>query len=255
LTVKKNMARAFTLIELLVVIAIIGTLAALLLPALFRSLSSGRGATCAQNAHQIAVAFKGYEADHGYLPWRTMSFWKQITSPKGNTSFGPGGSWWMSTLGNAKYLPTDFKRTVWRCPEVRQAEIDAQDSSGWTGGVGGYGALYNLLQTEYDGGSNKLGKVRSENIARPAYIWLVGDVGHPVAGSTPGEGRYMRTNHGFSRPSAVGAWSFSGTPPPTQPALRHNNLANWAALDGHVTKMDWNGMKNEVGNFTGRGEF
>jgi prepilin-type N-terminal cleavage/methylation domain-containing protein/prepilin-type processing-associated H-X9-DG protein len=252
---KRNMTWAFTLIELLVVIAIIGTLAALLLPGLFRSLSAGRGATCAQNAHQIAVAFKGYESDHGYLPWRTTGLWKEITSPKGNTGFGPGGTWWMSLLGNSKYLPTDLKRTVWRCPEVRQVEIDAQDANGWTGGVGGYGALYNLLMTEFGSSSNKQGKVRSSDVARPAYIWLVGDAGHPLNGATPGDGRYIRTNHGFSRPSSLGGWTFSGTPPPCQPALRHNGYANFAAVDGHVTKMDWNGLKTEVGNFTGRGEF
>ncbi len=48
---------AFTLVEMLVVISIIGTLAALLLPAISRARESARGVECKNNLKQFGVAF------------------------------------------------------------------------------------------------------------------------------------------------------------------------------------------------------
>ena len=56
--------RAFTLIELLVVVAIISILAALLLPALRRAKEQSKRAVCANNLHQIALAFTMYAQDN-----------------------------------------------------------------------------------------------------------------------------------------------------------------------------------------------
>ncbi len=63
------MRRAFTLIELLVVIAIIGTLAALLMPALGRARESGRATACLSNLRQVGLALQMYVQDnHNRLP-------------------------------------------------------------------------------------------------------------------------------------------------------------------------------------------
>jgi prepilin-type N-terminal cleavage/methylation domain-containing protein/prepilin-type processing-associated H-X9-DG protein len=58
----------FTLVELLVVIAIIGTLVALLLPAVRKARSSGRNAACKNNLHQLGIALDLYNDTHGSYP-------------------------------------------------------------------------------------------------------------------------------------------------------------------------------------------
>ena len=63
-----NTNRAFTLVELLVVIAIIGTLVALLLPAVQAARESARKAQCANQLRQLALACLNYESARHHLP-------------------------------------------------------------------------------------------------------------------------------------------------------------------------------------------
>jgi len=58
----------FTLVELLVVIAIIGTLVALLLPAVQSAREAARRVQCANNLKQLATGTLGYESMHEKLP-------------------------------------------------------------------------------------------------------------------------------------------------------------------------------------------
>lgn len=57
--------RAFTLIELLVVLAIVGTLAAMILPALAKAKQKAQGISCMNNSRQLALAWMMYADDHG----------------------------------------------------------------------------------------------------------------------------------------------------------------------------------------------
>jgi prepilin-type N-terminal cleavage/methylation domain-containing protein/prepilin-type processing-associated H-X9-DG protein len=69
--VMRHKRQGFTLVELLVVIAIIGTLVALLLPAVQSARETARGNTCRNNIKQLQLALTSYDTTMGRLPGYT----------------------------------------------------------------------------------------------------------------------------------------------------------------------------------------
>jgi prepilin-type N-terminal cleavage/methylation domain-containing protein/prepilin-type processing-associated H-X9-DG protein len=86
---------AFTLVELLVVIAIIGTLVALLLPAVQAARETARGNTCRNNMKQLSLALASYDTTMKKLPGYS------------NELFNPNGP------KDANKKPTVGRRASW----------------------------------------------------------------------------------------------------------------------------------------------
>src|SRR3954453_18547304 len=69
----RTRARAgFSLVELLVVIRIIGTLVALLIPAIQASRGAASRASCANNLRQLGLAVQNYVSARGHFPNGSM---------------------------------------------------------------------------------------------------------------------------------------------------------------------------------------
>src|SRR6187431_65719 len=92
----RHARRGFTLVELLVVIAIIGTLVALLLPAVQSARETARGNTCRNNMKQLQLALTNMDSTLKRLP----GYVEEIFNPNGQkdangftTSFARRASW------------------------------------------------------------------------------------------------------------------------------------------------------------------
>lgn len=78
--------KAFSLIELLVVLAIIGSLSAILLPAIGKARGNARRTQCANNLRQIGMAVSMFTDDHNFklpltLDGGTSLYWFQSIAP------------------------------------------------------------------------------------------------------------------------------------------------------------------------------
>jgi prepilin-type N-terminal cleavage/methylation domain-containing protein len=86
--------RAFTLVELLVVIAIIGTLVALLLPAVQHARESSRRSTCASNIRNVQLATLQYEERFRSFP----GLFEPIPAERLKSESGYPNTTWAVTL-------------------------------------------------------------------------------------------------------------------------------------------------------------
>jgi len=87
-------SRGFTLVELLVVIAIIGTLVALLLPAVQGARESARRAACQNNLHNLAIACQQYHDNNLSFP----SGWIVNVDPTSGSALQNSEGWGWGAL-------------------------------------------------------------------------------------------------------------------------------------------------------------
>jgi prepilin-type N-terminal cleavage/methylation domain-containing protein/prepilin-type processing-associated H-X9-DG protein len=196
------MRRGFTLIELLVVIAIIAILAAILFPVFARAREKARQSSCLSNEKQLMTGILMYAGDYDEL---LVYNWYD---PNLSGSLDAGEYTWRSAI-----LPYVRNSQIFQCPSKRM------DGTAFDGGFDA-GALsgYALNVAHYPVGS-----------PTPPYGAPLGQVGDASSCVF-----IMEEDGGESRGTADNA---AGWVPEDAPALRHNEGANYAFVDGHVKFM------------------
>jgi prepilin-type processing-associated H-X9-DG protein len=226
-----------------VVIAIIAILAAMLLPALAKAKAKAQAIACASNNKQIGLAFVMYAGDSSEsLPPLNTGTWPAVTT-----------NWWFQILDSSKYLTrSSTTNNVWRCPAVKDADIDPAVVAFFKSPCEGYGPLEgNTLTTgiirygKNSDGSN-LGSRKLTEIKRASQIWLIGDTGYPKIGQTTDAmpPAYF-TEITTKQPNARVGWALA---PYKQPAARHSGRAVFSFCDGHVESWKWLDLRQNKGD-------
>src|SRR4051812_33920026 len=99
---RQILRRGFTLVELLVVIAIIGTLVALLLPAVQSAREAARNNTCKNNIKQLTLAMMQYDTQLQKLPGYVNDI---IDATAPNKDKGRRASWIVMALPYMENTP------------------------------------------------------------------------------------------------------------------------------------------------------
>jgi prepilin-type N-terminal cleavage/methylation domain-containing protein/prepilin-type processing-associated H-X9-DG protein len=222
----RRQARGFTLVELLVVIGIIALLVGILLPVLNRARSSAKQVRCAANLREVGTAFQNYAA-----------MFKNTLPPLNTNWPGTTGEWYYDYLERAKLLAPElaptapnavpslhpgFTQPVARCTELDEAEF----AQGWGGGFGvnESGVIRYASPDHTHPGSMKISQLK-----RSSYLWLIGDVGRPLAANGVADVPWVAT---FAPPFNLAMSIVDDNS--QRPVARHRGKVNICYVDGHV---------------------
>ena len=199
------MRRGFILIEFITAIAIIMILAAILFPVFAKAREKARQSSCLNNFKQVSLAMLQYAQDYD-----------ERMSNMGDNIGGTVYWWW-----HAHVTPYVKNTQVFYCPSD----------------PGGYGVGYNAQISSYWGTAKSLG-----NYARPAEDIMLAETGRRSAPNLYGNVDYAGGCYGccagFGTASTRASY-VNGPPLPDAAALRHNDGANIAFMDGHVKWSKW----------------
>ena len=210
---------AFTLIELLVVIAIVGILAALLLPALSRSMQRAHQIHCVHNLSQIGIGIQNFVTDnHAYPTYRGGT---------NDSDDNRNGELWFHQIerggfDDSKPTKNFFDEGVWLCPS---AKIDDFNSSyGYNtfgvapiGHTGVASKMPQNIPLGFEGfynGHLSLIPVKESEVASPSDMMAVGDSLNGGLDFMREDLKYLEQQHHAS--------------------ARHQGKANAVFCDGHV---------------------
>jgi prepilin-type N-terminal cleavage/methylation domain-containing protein len=176
--------RGFTLVELLVVIAIIGTLVALLLPAVQAAREAARRTQCINNIKQVALAAHNHHDTFGYFPAGNLATDPLLPGMDTNNDQGIGAiasllpyfeqnaafqmiqrnvkydvhqpAWWLDTsTQNASRMKT--KLLVCPATDPYRHQTDYSVQLMYPINIDGTGIIYNVF-TQDDPGGREMGR-------------------------------------------------------------------------------------------------
>jgi prepilin-type processing-associated H-X9-DG protein len=211
------------LIELLVVIAIIALLAALLLPVLAKSKAKAEGVTCANNLHQLSLAWTLYAEDNG--DWLVNNHGVPETLARRQTWANNVEDWQSSDDNTNPVYLTDSKlgpyanrsAKVYKCPSDRVPAPNGQRtrSMSMNAMVGNPGELTNQFNPLY------IQFFKSTEVPNPSGIFVFLD----EQADTLNDGFFVNRLDDY-------AWG-------NVPGSYHNGAVNLSFADGHRESHRW----------------
>ncbi|MBX3316107.1 MAG: prepilin-type N-terminal cleavage/methylation domain-containing protein [Phycisphaeraceae bacterium] len=226
--------RAFTLVEVFVSMAIIGSLLAIALPMLARTMGAAKGFRCQVAQRTVAFDFAVFANDDlGPDRGNDTSLNGRFTIETFQNSQYGLSEFWRWGSGTTHTLPDNADNDPMRCAEVKSPIKVTRSLSCTDGGVTPAASIsfgFNLRLHRRP--------VVSDGVPRLEPVQLSGAV--LESGSTPlfwdVDGRVASTrglNPVFSAPSLADTDTL-GANTYWFPAMRHNGAANVAFIDGHV---------------------
>jgi prepilin-type N-terminal cleavage/methylation domain-containing protein/prepilin-type processing-associated H-X9-DG protein len=223
----------FSLIELMVVIAIIGILAALLLPALHRSMARARLTQCSSNVRQLGLGMQQFLSDNHFYPLWVDAELDSANHPTNYTVWAEAVEEYVGGA-NTRSAPSFRGKGVWLCPGVKSkgAQGDGFMSYGYNAfGIGvssnsslGLGGHYGFTHTMQEGQPAVVKPpVSASEVSHPSRMMAIGD-GFHGNGTEIFSGQDMLWRHN----------SYTGFRDATRAKARHLSKANVVFCDGHV---------------------